>query len=701
MWCARFRLLFAVVILPWMAPAKAEDSGKWVIEPLMMHLRAGDSPEWSSFPEHSEFGQLDRRFQADSNTACWTLTLRQQDVKQSWNVELNGKKLGKLVRDENDLISDFVVPTGTLVEGENHLEISCGGQDVDDIRVGQIELHAIESSEMRNACTIDVALTNQHDQAVPGRITIVDSRGTLVPVGRESVGRESGDQLAIREGVVYTSTGHARFGVAAGTYQIIASRGFEYSVASTRVHLESGEHAKRTLQLQREVDTRGWVACDTHIHTVTHSGHGDCSLEERMVTLVGEGIELPIATDHNKHIDYEAAAQAAGVRSRFTPVIGNEVTTKQGHFNVFPVRSGSETPDHTQVDWGPLMSDIFSTPDVRVAILNHARDLHSGFRPFSPRHHVSLVGENLDGRPMKFNAMELINSGAVQTDPMELFHDWCGLVNRGLDITPVGSSDSHDVSRYIVGQGRTYIQCDDSDVGDIDVASAVDAFLGGRVVVSYGLFTRLRVGEAHGPGDLVNLPEVDEEIMVQVEVLGPSWTSVEAVELYVCGQKIITEPIESNSSSDTSIKTSATWRFPRGQWNHDVWMTAVARGPGIAEPFWPTAKPYQPDSTEFQSSLFSSTGPVRIDVDQDGKFTTPYRYARRLTEDDELALADLAARLEGFHPSVAHQVASLLNAGSVDLEQFQDVASGAVSRAIADYRRAYRASTNAQLEQAE
>ncbi len=274
-----------------------------------------------------------------------------------------------------------------------------------------------------------------------------------------------------------------------------------------------------------------------------------------MVTLAGEGIELPIATDHNKQIDYRPISESIGVESRFTPVIGNEVTTKKGHFNIFPVQAGSETPDHTQQDWGPLLDDIFSTPGVRVAILNHARDIHGGFRPFSPRHHISLTGENLDDRPMRFNAMEVINSGAVQTDSMELFTDWCGLINRGLEVTPVGSSDSHDVSRYIVGQGRTYIQCDDSDVGKIDVSAAVDAFLSGRVVVSYGLFTRLVVNQTHGPGDLVTMADTDDEIVVTVEVHGPRWTQADSVELYVCGRLLFAEQIEATSFQDSGSKT--------------------------------------------------------------------------------------------------------------------------------------------------
>ena len=61
--------------------------------------------------------------------------------------------------------------------------------------------------------------------------------------------------------------------------------------------------------------------------------------------------------------------------------------------------------------------------------------------------------------------MEVVNSGAQQTDVMRPFRDWFGLLNHGLALTPVGASDSHDVSRYIVGQGRTYIRCQSDQPG--------------------------------------------------------------------------------------------------------------------------------------------------------------------------------------------------------------------------------------------
>src|SRR5207302_6218465 len=129
-------------------------------------------------------------------------------------------------------------------------------------------------------------------------------------------------------------------------------------------------------------------------------------------------------------------------------------TTAVGHFNIFPVRSDAPAPDNLLKDWKMLFNSIERTGP-SVVVLNHPCDLHSGFRPFGPEHHNAVTGENLDGWVLRANAMEVINSGAQQSDVLRPCHDWFGLLNRGIVLTPVGASDSHDVSRFIVGQART------------------------------------------------------------------------------------------------------------------------------------------------------------------------------------------------------------------------------------------------------
>lgn len=716
---------FSIILLLWGIPtlANGAETPTVTIQKEMSHLRNAEPREWSSFPEQPQGQQATLQFKSMTNANPWTLTLRQSDVKETWTVTLNGKPVGQLVRDENDLITDFLIPASTLKDGNNELTIACrANAKPDDIRVGQVMIHPVSPASLRSGATLQLVVANRDNLPIPARITLTNRQGTLIPVGTAS-----GDGLAIRQGVIYTASGDATVAVAPGEYKITAGRGFEYSIASASLSIAEGETAKRTLILERQVDTSNWVACDTHVHTVTHSGHGDCSIQERMATLVGEGIELPIATDHNKQIDYRPIAESVGVTDHFTSVIGNEVTTKHGHFNVFPALAHGKTPDHEQLDWAKLFANIYATPNIRVAILNHARDLHAGFRPFSPRHHLSLTGDNLDDWQQDFNAMELINSGAVQTDPMELFTDWCGLINHGLRVTPVGCSDSHDVSRYIVGQARTYIKTDDRQPGSIKIDEAVDSFLKGQVIVSYGLLMDLKVklsqdpsGNTYGPGETIqagSLQEAKEQegardsapdtprLEVTATVLGPQWVRARSVQLFVNGQPKFTANVTPQNKRGQPLAANLSWTLSATDLPHDAWLTAVAIGDGVSAPHWPTAKPYQPDSATFESRTFSSTGPIWIDVDGDRKFQSPRNYAKQLLSETpkdpktgKPDLVSLVTVLRDFDSAVVNQTLALLL--EQDIEPHLMVKAGLGQRGR-EFERQWREATRARIEQQE
>src|SRR6185503_15507064 len=98
-------------------------------------------------------------------------------------------------------------------------------------------------------------------------------------------------------------------------------------------------------------------AADTHIHTLTFSGHGDANVEERMLTLAGEGVELAIATDHNHFTDYRPYQSRLELNSYFTPVIGDEITTTNGHLNAFPFTLDSKVPLYKEGDWVKIVAD--------------------------------------------------------------------------------------------------------------------------------------------------------------------------------------------------------------------------------------------------------------------------------------------------------------------------------------------------------
>jgi hypothetical protein len=621
-----------------------------VISSKLVHLRHSGEREWATFPEGTPKTELSVPFKAEAVQGKSTLQLRQQDVKQGWNVEVNGVVLGKLTRDENDQQLLLPVPEGLVKAGENRLRIFQSGKlTPDDIRVGEIVLFPEDRSRVLAGATVSVSVVEgDSNKPVPCRLTIVDPAGMLV-----ATSAESNAEQAVRTGVIYTSTGKAKFQLPAGTYTIYAGRGFEYGVAKQKIKLKAGETKQVNLQIDREVDTSGYVSCDTHIHTLTHSGHGDCSMEERMITLAGEQIEFPIATDHNKQINYDPLARKLHVRKYFTPVIGNEVTTKLGHFNVFSVQEGGPIPDYKLMSWEAIFKSIYGTPNVKAVILNHARDIHSNYRPFGPQNHIGLTGESLKNWQLRANAMEIINSGATQTDVLQLYRDWFGELNRGVMLTPVGCSDSHDVSRYIVGQSRTYIQADDQDPGKIDAARTIQNFVDGKVLLSYGLFTRIKVNGRYGPGELV---PASKDLEVSLTVSGPAWVSAERIDLYANGELIRSEEITSKPGG--GVKWQGTWQLePRSE---DCHLVAIATGPGVSAPYWPMAQPYQPESPEFKSQVVGSTGAVWIDADGDGQRTPAVVYAERLVKQQGENLPELLKSLAKYDRAVTLQAASLL-----------------------------------------
>lgn len=645
--------LFGCLLL---AGAPSLLAGERLLDGRLHHLRQGER-EWSDFPLQAEGPSLEIRFQAEANAGVQTLRLRQQDVKQTWKVLLNGRERGRLQTDENDTVVYLPLPPGALVAGENVLRIEQTGKVPDDVRVGEIALDERPPDKVLSEATVEIVVTDaaHPGRELPCRLTVLNAQGALT-----TVGAQSGGQCAVRPGVIYTGNGRAVFGLPAGQYTVYAGRGFAYSLDSTTLTLKPGDKVRKQLTIRREVQTPGYVSCDTHIHTLTHSGHGDSTLDERLVTVAGEGIELPIATDHNVHIDYEPAAVKQQVRQHFTPVIGNEVTTAFGHFCVFPVPARATVPDYRLKDWKSISESIATRTGAKVVILNHPRDLHSGFRPFGPKHFNAATGENLDGWALRANALEVINSGALQTDGMQLYRDWFALLNRGTFLTPVGASDSHDVSRFFVGQGRTYIKARDAEPGKIDVEEAVTNFLAGRVLVSLGLLADIRVNDKFGPGDLV---PSSEQVKVYVRVLGPSWVTADKVELFANGRKVCEAAITGGKKG--GVKWSGEWLLPRCE--HDIHLVAIATGPGVRELYWPIARPYQPTSPQVNGRVIGSTGAVWIDGDGDGKRTSARAYAEQLVQANGKQPLKLIQALAAHNEAVAVHGAALLHAQGVSV----------------------------------
>jgi hypothetical protein len=532
------------------------------------HLRDGIKQEWSSFPLHAKDSQLVIHFKTNNISNSQTLALTQSDVNHSWKVTLNGIFIGMLGQDEKKMFSYYPVPPATLNVSDNALIIcseSTNAAQPDDIVVGNITLLNTSVGNLLTESSLNIR------SGIPSRITILNEAEALQPVKGYA-----GDTLAIRTGVIYSGTGNFTFSLPAGKYKLYASRGFEYGVDSALVVLHPGQRLSRKFTLKHELNLKDWISVDTHVHTLEYSGHGDASMKERILTIAGEGLDYAVITEHNKVVDIDDQVKKMRMDKWFTPIAGDELTTNVGHFNLFPV---SSPPSPDVKDWQQVKESIAKNPEVKVVILNHARDEHGGFRPIDTMHHLT-AGQ------FPVNAMEIVNSGSQQTNPRQLYLDWLHLISRGIVLTPVGSSDSHDVSRYIVGQGRTYVR----------KGKIVENFVAGKVGVSFGLFTEL-------------IADPKSKNTVTVKIHSPSWVEPTKVILFANGKEIYSSTI---SQRDKTANNLFTRKINIQAFSNEVILVAVAEGNDPSVPWWPIAKPYQHVSPEVSAIVLGVTGPVRI-----------------------------------------------------------------------------------------
>src|SRR5262245_32825791 len=168
------------------------------------HLGVTGQPEWEEFEKLFPHGaRLDLPFKGRANETEQTLFIRQDNVKRNdWFVELNGRRLGKLIDQEMPTVCTLAIPRGALVDGENKLSI-LPPKEPDDALIG-VRLDPRPVAEAVGEAQLQVLVVGAPEGgAIPARVTIVDSSGSLPPLLRAS-----DDPLAVRPGVVYTGNGH-------------------------------------------------------------------------------------------------------------------------------------------------------------------------------------------------------------------------------------------------------------------------------------------------------------------------------------------------------------------------------------------------------------------------------------------------------------------------------------------------------------
>ncbi|MDW8310296.1 MAG: CehA/McbA family metallohydrolase, partial [Verrucomicrobiales bacterium] len=441
---------------------------------------------------------------------------------------------------------------------------------------------------------------------VPARITITDTNGVLLNFRRSN----RSEAVAMRRGLFYMRGTPTTVELPPGTYNVYATRGMEWSRAERRIVVRPGAPLHVSLKIAREVDTTGFVAADTHVHTLTYSGHGDASMEERMLTLAGEGVELAVATDHNHNTDYRPVQEKMQVTEYFTPVTGNEVTTQIGHMNAFPLDPKDRPPDHRLDTWVKL-ADEMRAKGAKVVVLNHPRWPSLARCPFTEYGLNRLSGEFRDQPTYPFDAVELANASVLEPDPLYIVRDWFALLNRGYRVTGVGSSDTHTVGDP-PGEARSYVPSRTDDPARIDVEDACARFRRGEIIVSLGIFADVWVDDFWKMGQTNALR--DETVRVRLRVAAPSWVTPRMAMVFLNGREVARKPVLTRAPKQPT-DARVEFRLPRPK--NDAYLVCVVVGDGVNHPAWRIQEKYTQ----------AVTNPVFLDGDGDGHYSSPHAQA--------------------------------------------------------------------------
>lgn len=240
-----------------------------------------------------------------------------------------------------------------------------------------------ETTEVRFAlpelAQVDYRITGSDGEAMPGKLTFValDDKGRpLNGDGRRRVYAGEGRLANGARLVELSASGTGSVRVEPGSYRLYVSRGPEYGAWVEDVTLAPGVPLRVDAALPRQVDTSGWLAIDMHLHSAPSFDSG-MAVPRRVTTVVAEGLEVAVSTDHDVATDYEPSIRELGLETQLKSFVSAEVTTLEyGHFIGFPLEYDQlDVPRHNSPDWSCL-----SGGEILDAIRERAPE---GIEPFT------------------------------------------------------------------------------------------------------------------------------------------------------------------------------------------------------------------------------------------------------------------------------------------------------------------------------
>jgi hypothetical protein len=538
-------------------------------------------------------------------------------VRSSSGAPIEGARVHITRSDAPNADQAYVSRTKTAADGSFSLALDPGHYDVTVIADDHApaDPRHVEVSADQPSATLTVSLDD------PGKLTyrITDPQGVLLPAkitvrsssaSTHKISPSFGEANTVAGTIrtEYAVAGQGAINLPAGRYTIDVTRGGEYEIVERSVTIAAGQPSDLTATLVRSVNTDGWISTDTHIHTRGSFDSPD-PLPFKVQTMVVEGLEMPISTDHDFINDFNPAIQSLGLSKWIQGVVGTEITTfTYGHFNAWPLIADPGAFNNGRIDWykktpAQLFGSVRALPGDPYLQVNHPRSqwITGYFETMGLDPTTFKVAA--DDYSNAFDGIEVANGcwlGQIQ----QVMTDWFAFLNHGQAKWAAAGTDSHTAGFGEMGYPKTYVRVPNDDPAAATPEDMRRAMKAGHMMVSCGPFIELTSGQA-SMGDVAEAN--GDLITLSARVAAPSWMDVQRLKVIVNGKvvKTVALPQAQGTGADRFVGT-LTASISAGR---DAWAIVVVEGDTPMDVYASGLKPY------------AFTNPILIDGDGDHMWT--------------------------------------------------------------------------------
>jgi len=494
----------------------------------------------------------------------------------------------------------------------------------------------IVQKEGENSCVIEkppcgilkVKIENSKGEfipGIPGKVTFIGLYPTKTPYLEPENPVETGKCYESFKNSCFPPEEGLKIKIPVGTYLVYASRGPEYSIDKKVIEVLEDKYMELIFIIDKVIETPNLVSLDPHMHT--QNSDGKVNIEERIKSVIAEGVEVAVATDHNYITDYSPILKKLGLEKYLTVISGNEVSTSGViHFNSYPLESRPEQENNGAID--PVTEEasvLFKRsrekdPDAIVQV-NHPRSGSLGYfnnYELDPEY-ASYAEKNFD---TSFDILEIMNGPLFYGENYQTIQDWLNLLNKNYYFPGVGSSDSHGIDGGEPGYSRTYILYEGKDKG-INVNTLIDALKKGHSFITNGPLIDLKINGKYTFGDFFT--DKDGKIELQIKVKSAPWISINEVRVIINGERKIIFPVKEGIKETTKLNQEISLNLGR-----DSYLIIEALGDRTLYPV--VQRPSKNGTLERAVLPYAITNPVFIDIDGNGKFDSPSPHKIELIE---------------------------------------------------------------------